>query len=127
MGEIRDLGALLQRAGLALPVADSQPLNVSYESAFALMKDLRAMGETNALEHRLRRATARTVLLRAAELYADTYAEPDGRIRATFEIVFLTGWAPSGTQPQPLRPGSAKARLADALGTSETPIAGSRD
>ena len=127
MGEIRDLGALLQRAGLALPVADSQPLTVSYENAFALMKDLRAMGESNAMEQRLRRPTARSVLVRAAELYSTNFAQPDGRIRATFEIVFLTGWAPSENQPKPLRPGSAKARLADALGTSETPVAGSRD
>lgn len=127
MGEIRDLGALLQRAGLALPVADSQPLTVSYENAFALMKDLRAMGESNAMEQRLRRPTARSVLFRAAELYSTNFAQPDGRIRATFEIVFLTGWAPSENQPKPLRPGSAKARLADALGTSETPVAGSRD
>lgn len=127
MGEIRDLGSLLQRAGLALPVADSQPLTISYESAFALMKDLRAMGETNALEQRLRRPTARSVLLRAAELYASNFAGVDGRIRATFEIVFLTGWAPSDSQPKPLRPGSAASRLADALGAFETPIAGSRD
>jgi len=127
MGEIRDLGALLQRAGLALPVADSHALTVSYRDAFALMKDLRAMGEANALEHRLRRPTSRAVFLRAAELYATNFADPDGRIRATFEIVFLTGWAPSETQPKPLRPGSARSRLADALGTSETPLAGSRD
>jgi len=127
MGEIRDLGALLQRAGLALPVADSHALTVSYRDAFALMKDLRAMGEANALEHRLRRPTSRAVFLRAAELYATNFAGPDGRIRATFEIVFLTGWAPSETQPKPLRPGSARSRLADALGTSETPLAGSRD
>lgn len=127
MGEIRDLGALLQRAGLALPVADSQSLSVSYDNVFSLMKDLRAMGETNALEHRLRRPTGRSVFLRAAELYAENYSAPDGRIRATFEIVFLTGWAPSADQPQPLRPGSATARLADALGTTESPILGSRD
>ncbi|PIL21790.1 hypothetical protein P775_02120 [Puniceibacterium antarcticum] len=119
MGEIRDLGALLQRAGLALPVADSMPLTVSYGSALTLMRDLRAMGETNALTDRLRKPTRRAVLLRAAELYADTYGDADGRIPATFEIIALTGWAPDAGQQQPLRPGSAAARLADALGTRE--------
>lgn len=127
MGEIRDLGALLQRAGLALPVADSQKITVSYDTAFALMADLRAMGETNALEQRLRRPTSRTIFARASDLYSRNFADPDGRITATFEIVFLTGWAPSGDQPRPLRPGSARTRLAEALGTSETPLAGSRD
>ncbi|THD76881.1 SAM-dependent methyltransferase [Thalassobius vesicularis] len=118
MAEIRDLGGLLQRAGFALPVADSVPLNVSYQSAFHLMRDLRAMGETNALESRLRRPTRRAVLNKAAEIYADTYGA-DGRIPATFEMIFLLGWAPDESQPKPLRPGSAAARLADALGTRE--------
>jgi SAM-dependent methyltransferase len=121
MGEIRDLGGLLQRAGLALPVADSWPLRVSYDSALHLMRDLRAMGETNALANRLRRPTRRTVLLRAAQIYAESFADRD-RITATFEIVTLTGWAPDASQPQPLRPGSAAARLADALGTRESPL-----
>jgi SAM-dependent methyltransferase len=116
MGEIRDLGALLQRAGLALPVADSVPLTATYADALALMRDLRAMGETNAMAQRLRRPTRRGVVARAAALYADTHARPDGRIPATFEIVALTGWAPAPGQPQPLRPGSAQMRLADALG-----------
>ena len=120
MGEIRDLGALLQRAGLALPVADSLPLDVSYENALHLMRDLRAMGEANALSARLRSPTRRAVLLRAAEIYAQSYARPDGRLSATFELVTLTGWAPDASQQKPLRPGSAAHRLADALGAKET-------
>ena len=122
MGEIRDLGALLQRAGLALPVADSEAIRVSYASALDLMRDLRAMGEGNALAGRLRRPTARAVILRAAALYAEEFGGPDGRIGATFEVVTLTGWAPAESQPRALRPGSATARLADALGTTETPL-----
>lgn len=122
MGEIRDLGGLLQRAGFALPVADSDTINVSYTDAFALMRDLRAMGEANALHARLRRPTRPRVLLDAAKIYAQHFADPDGRITATFEVVTLTGWVPAASQPQPLRPGSATARLADALGTAETPL-----
>ncbi len=117
MGELRDLGGLLQRAGFALPVADQMPLSVTYETPFHLLRDLRAMGETNALTDRLRRPTRRAVLARAAQIYADRHAAPDGRIPATFEIAFLTGWAPAEGQQQPLRPGSAQTRLADALGT----------
>lgn len=115
MGELRDLGGLLQRAGFALPVADSLRLTASYADGFALMRDLRAMGETNVLRERLRRPTGRRVLARAAAILADRFAGPDGRVRATFEIVFLTGWAPAPDQPQPLRPGSATHSLADAL------------
>jgi SAM-dependent methyltransferase len=126
MGEIRDLGALLQRAGLALPVADSFSLNVVYRDAFHLMADLRSMGEGNALTTRLRRPTRRAVLLRAAEIYARAHGE-DGRIPATFELVCLTGWAPHDSQPKPLRPGSAQQRLADALGTSEIAATRSQD
>ncbi|MGR3377513.1 methyltransferase domain-containing protein [Salipiger abyssi] len=122
MGEIRDLGALLQRAGLALPVADSFTLTASYDSALHLMRDLRAMGETNALTGRLRHPTRRAVMLRAAELYADAFAGSDGRVPASFEIVTLTGWAPDESQQKPLRPGSAAQRLADALNTAETPL-----
>jgi SAM-dependent methyltransferase len=121
MGEIRDLGGLLQRAGFAMPVADSHRLTVTYATAFDLMRDLRAMGETNVLRDRLRRPTRRAVFLRAAELYADRFAGPDARIPATFEVVVLTGWAPAPDQPQPLRPGSARMRLADALGVPERP------
>ncbi|MDA7423438.1 methyltransferase domain-containing protein [Thalassococcus lentus] len=122
MAEIRDLGALLQRAGLALPVADSWPLKASYESALHLMRDLRAMGETNALAQRLRRTAPRSVMMRAASLYAQEFGSDDGRVSATFEIITLTGWAPDESQPKPLRPGSASARLADALNTNETPL-----
>jgi SAM-dependent methyltransferase len=122
MAEIRDLGALLQRAGLALPVADSLKLTVTYPHMTALMHDLRHMGEGNALAHRLRHPTRRAVFERAAAIYAAEHALPDGRLPATFEIIFLTGWAPDETQPQPLRPGSATQRLADALGTRETPL-----
>ncbi|WP_089234692.1 methyltransferase domain-containing protein [Tropicimonas sediminicola] len=119
MGEIRDVGALMQRAGFALPVADSIPLTVTYESALHLMRDLRAMGETNALADRHRAPVPRRLFLRAAETYAARFPADDGRVSATFELIFLTGWAPDASQPQPLRPGSASARLADALGTSE--------
>lgn len=122
MAEIRDLGALLQRAGFALPVADSLPLTVSYASALHLMQDLRAMGEANALAARARHLTRRGILLRAAQLYADRFATADGRVQATFEVITLTGWAPDSSQPKPLRPGSAAQRLADALGTQETPL-----
>lgn len=122
MGEIRDLGALLQRAGFALPVAESAPLTASYATPLHLMHELRAMGEGNALAARLRRPTRRAVLLRAAEIYRREFALEDGRVPATFEILTLTGWAPDASQPQPLRPGSATQRLADALGTSETPL-----
>jgi SAM-dependent methyltransferase len=116
MGEIRDLGALLGRAGLALPVADSVPLPVTYAGPLALMRDLRAMGETNSMAARLRRPTRRAVIARACATYIERHAMADGRIPATFEIVVLTGWAPHHDQPQPLRPGSATTRLADALG-----------
>jgi SAM-dependent methyltransferase len=119
MGELRDLGALLQRAGLAMPVADAARLTVRYDSVFHLMRDLRAMGETNVMLHRLRRPTRRTVFARAAALYAERFADPDGRVRATFEMATLTGWAPDPSQPQALRPGTAARRLADALGTEE--------
>jgi SAM-dependent methyltransferase len=117
MGEIRDLGALLQRAGFALPVADSFTRTVLYRDTLHLMHDLRAMGEANAMTSRLRRPTRRAVLLRAATLYAHTHANRDGRIPATFEMICLTGWAPADSQQKPLRPGSAAQKLADALGT----------
>ncbi|CUH64933.1 biotin biosynthesis protein BioC [Thalassovita gelatinovora] len=119
MAEIRDLGGLLQRAGLALPVADNLALNVSYQTPFHLMRDLRAMGESNALAGRARHATRPSILARAAEIYQAHHSAESGRIPATFELVFLTGWAPDDSQPKPLRPGSATARLADALGTKE--------
>lgn len=122
MGEIRDLGALLQRAGFALPVADGFPLVVNYQNAFHVMHDLRKMGETSALAHRPRHFTMRNIMTEAATLYAEHFTNDDGRVDATFEIIMLTGWAPDDTQPKPLRPGTATSRLADALGTTETPL-----
>lgn len=127
MGEIRDLGGLLQRAGFALPVADAMAFEVSYESALALMRDLRGMGETNALAGRLRGMTRRGVMLRAAEVYGERFGRGDGRVRASFEVIVLTGWAPGPGQPQPLRPGSAAMRLAEALGVGEHPLERSGD
>jgi SAM-dependent methyltransferase len=111
MGDIRDLGALLQRAGLSLPVADSFTQTVAYRDAWHLMRDLRAMGEGNALAASLRRPTRRAVLAEAAA----RYAAGQERITATFEIVFLTGWTPHESQQKPLRPGSATHSLAEAL------------
>jgi SAM-dependent methyltransferase len=122
MAEIRDLGALLQRAGFALPVADRLPLTVEYGTPLRLMHDLRAMGEANAMTARSRQMMRRAVLDRACEIYRDTYATPSDRVTATFEMIFLTGWAPDESQPQPLRPGSAQTRLADALGSEEKPL-----
>jgi SAM-dependent methyltransferase len=120
--DVRELGALLQRAGFALPVTDADRLTVRYASAFALMADLRRMGATNALAERRRMPLRRATLLRMAAIYAERFADPDGRIRATFEIVWLSGWAPHESQQKPLRPGSAKTRLADALGVRENPL-----
>jgi SAM-dependent methyltransferase len=117
--DLRDLGALLQRAGFALPVTDVDRITVRYNSVFGLMHDLRRMGATNALLARRRTPLKRATLRRLAEIYAQRFADDDGRVRATFEIVWLSGWAPHPDQQQPLAPGSAKARLADALGTRE--------
>jgi SAM-dependent methyltransferase len=117
--DLRDLGALLQRAGFALPVADADRITVRYNSVFGLMHDLRRMGATNALLARRRTPLKRATLQRMAEIYAQRFADDDGRLRATFEVVWLSGWAPHPDQQQPLKPGSAKARLADALGTRE--------
>ncbi|WP_425092399.1 methyltransferase domain-containing protein [Tropicimonas sp. S265A] len=119
MGEVRDLGALLQRAGLALPVADISRRSVEYSSALHLMKDLRHMGEGNALAQRHRAPLPRAVLDLACDIYGREFPGDKGRVRATFEFVFLTGWAPSRDQPRPMRPGSASHRLAEALGTVE--------
>ena len=113
-----DGAALLQRAGFALPVSDVDRLTVRYTDLYALVRDLRAMGETNALAGPIRPMT-RGMLARAAEVYAERYAEPDGRIPATFEIIHLAGWAPHESQQKPLPRGSAKVRLADALGVRE--------
>lgn len=113
--DLRDVGALLQRAGFALPVADVDRIIVRYDSAFALMKDLRAMGATNVLMERRRTPTRRATLLRMAQIYAERFADADGRIRATFDVIWLSGWAPHESQQQPLQPGSAKASLAEAV------------
>ncbi len=115
----RDAGSLLQRAGFALPVIDSDIITVTYDNAFKLMADLRAMGETNSVIERSRAPLNRSVLMRAAELYTEGYAGPDGRIPATFQIIYLHGWAPHESQQKPMRPGSAKTRLADVLGVEE--------
>ena len=115
--DVRELGALLQRAGFALPVADVDRVTVRYSSVFNLMHDLRGMGATNVLLERRRQPLRRATLLRMAQLYAD----PDGKLRATFDIVWLSGWAPHASQQQPMRPGSARTRLADALGAIELP------
>jgi SAM-dependent methyltransferase len=117
--DVRELGALLQRAGFALPVTDVDRVCVRYDSAFDLMHDLRRMAATNGLVERRRTPLRRATLIRMAEIYRQRFADPDGRLRATFDIVWLSGWAPHPSQQQPLRPGSAKARLADALGTRE--------
>ena len=122
MAEIRDLGGLLQRAGFALPVADSMTRTVRYRDAFHLMHDLRGMGEGNALANRLRTPTSRTVMTRAAQIYQSQFADADGRIPATFEIIALTGWAPHDSQQRPLRPGSAVKSLAEALNSAEMPL-----
>jgi SAM-dependent methyltransferase len=119
--EVRTLGGLLQRAGLALPVTDVDRLSVRYANVLELMRDLRRMAATNALRERNRKPLKRTTLLRAAEIYRERYADADGRVRATFEILWLSGWAPHESQQQPLKPGSAKARLADALRAVEIP------
>ncbi|WP_442581913.1 methyltransferase domain-containing protein [Mesorhizobium sp. ASY16-5R] len=113
--DVRDVGALLQRAGFALPVADVETVTVRYADMFALMRDLRAMGATNTLAARSRRPATRALFLRAAEIYAERFSDPDSRIRATFSIVWMSGWAPAPTQQKPLKPGSAKVSLADAL------------
>ncbi|MTI01411.1 methyltransferase domain-containing protein [Roseibium sp. RKSG952] len=119
MAELRDLGGLLQRAGFALPVADKLPLTAQYRDIWHLMRDLRAMGENNALTGRLRHPTHRAVFSKAQEIYRSHFPAPDGRLSATFELICLTGWLPDESQPKPLRPGSAQMRLAEALGTDE--------
>ncbi|RCW26054.1 methyltransferase family protein [Ciceribacter lividus] len=117
--DIRDIGALMQRAGFALPVIDTQTYTVRYDSIFGLMRDLKAMGMGNPLIDRSRRPLGRRFFLRAAEKYAERYADPDGRIRATFVFIYVSGWAPHESQQKPLKPGSAKMRLADALAVSK--------
>ncbi len=119
MADLRDLGALLQRAGYSMPVADTEKIAVEYASVWHLMRDLRAMGETNILHDRRRVAMQPAMLRRVDQIYRENFATPGGKVRATFEIVFLTGWAPAAGQPVPKRPGTATHRLADALGVSE--------
>ncbi len=119
--DVRELGALLQRAGFALPVVDSERLTVRYDSVLALMHDLRRMGATNVMQERRRRPLKRATLQRMEAIYADRFADADGRLRASFEIIWLSGWAPHESQQKPLKPGSAAQRLADALGTREIP------
>lgn len=119
--ELQDAAGLMQRAGFALPVVDSDLLTVTYENAFLLMKELRGMGEGNAVAARRKSATPKSVFLRAAEIYQQRHGTPDGRIAASFQILYLTGWAPHASQQKPLRPGSAAHRLADALEATERP------
>ena len=113
--DLRDIGALLQRAGFALPVTDVDQLVVRYDDAFALMQDLRRMGATNILFERRRTPTRRTTMLRMAQTYAERFADADRRIRATFDVIWLSGWAPHESQPKPLKPGSAKSSLEAAV------------
>jgi SAM-dependent methyltransferase len=113
--DLRDVGGLLQRAGFALPVTDLDRVVVRYDNAFALMADLRRMGATNILNERRRTPTRRATLLRMAQVYAERFADPDGRVRATYDVIWLSGWAPHESQQKPLRPGSAKASLEAAV------------
>jgi SAM-dependent methyltransferase len=122
MAEIRDLGGLMQRAGFALPVADAERLAVEYADLPSMMRELRHMGEANAMAARLRRPTGRRLLRVAEDVYRTHFGTAEGRLPATVEMIFLTGWAPGPGQQQPLRPGSAIQRLADALGTTETGV-----
>ncbi|WP_072396412.1 methyltransferase domain-containing protein [Hyphomicrobium sp. CS1GBMeth3] len=117
--DVRDLGGLLQRAGFALPVADSETVAVTYADPIALMRDIKGMGASNMLADRRRVPVTRGLLMRAAEIYAERFALPGGRVPATFEILTLTAWAPHESQQKPLKPGSAQSRLADALGVPE--------
>jgi SAM-dependent methyltransferase len=117
--DVREMGALLQRAGFALPVTDVDRITVRYSTPFRLLRDLRRMGAANPLAERRRVPLRRAILMRAMEVYAERFADPDGKVRASFDIVWLSGWSPHESQQQPLQPGSAKQRLADALGTTE--------
>lgn len=123
--DVRDLGGLLQRAGFALPVVDADIMRVRYGSALSLMQDVRAMGASNVLTDRRRVPVSRALLMRVGEIYAERFADPDGRVPATFEMLVMTAWAPHESQQKPLQPGSAKTRLADALGTTERKLPGS--
>ncbi len=119
--DVRDAGDLLQRAGFALPVVDSDTITVSYGDPLRLMTDLRGMGESNAVIERRKSWTRRATLRGAATRYREMFGDSAGRVPATFHVIYLTAWAPHPSQQKPLRPGSAKTRLADALGTAEVP------
>lgn len=119
--DLRDIGSLLQRAGFALPVTDVDRVVVRYDSAFKLMQDLRRMGATNILIERRRTPTRRATLVRMAQIYGERFADPDGRIRATFDVIWLSGWAPHESQQKPLKPGSAKASLEAAVKRATEP------
>lgn len=119
--DVRDMGGLLQRAGFALPVSDVDSFTLRYDSALALMADLRAMGAANVLIKRASRPLRRDVLARAAQIYAERFSDPDGRVRASFEIVWISGWAPHESQQKPAKPGSATMRLEDAMKASRRP------
>ena len=117
--DVIDGAGLMQRAGFAMPVADGDATTVRYGDPFRLLADLKGMGETAAFAEAGRPPLSRAILARAMEIYRQRFSDPDGKVRATFEIVTLSGWAPAPDQPKPLRPGSAKMRLADALGVRE--------
>lgn len=119
--DVRDAGGLLQRAGFALPVTDVETVTVRYDTMFSLIRDLRAMGATNALAARSRRPVSRALFIRAAEIYAERFSDPDGRVRATFSTIWLSGWAPHESQQKPLKPGSATVSLAKVLGNRDDP------
>lgn len=122
--DVRDLGGLLQRAGFALPVADVERLTVRYGDFLALVRDLRAHGLTNVMRDRSRSALRRDTLSALLAHYTAHHADPDGKLRASFDTLYITGWAPHESQQKPLSPGSARMRLADALGTKEQPLKG---
>ncbi len=113
--DVRDMGSLLQRAGFALPVADMDTITVTYEHPLKLMRELRSMGEANALIGRSKNFMRRDVLMKACEIYARDFSNDDGRIRATFQIIYITGWHPHKSQQKPAKRGSATMRLEDAL------------
>lgn len=119
MADIRDLGGVMQRAGFVLPVIDAELITVTYSELFRLMADLRGMGEQNALTARSRHFTSKALFMKAAEIYRDEFSTADGQITASFELITLTGWSPAPSQPQPLAPGSATRRLADAIDSTE--------
>jgi len=122
--DVRDLGGLLQRAGFALPVSDSDTITVQYRDPFRLLADLRGMGQTSALIERNRRPLGRAIFMRAAEIYQQRFGQADGRVPATFQILYLTGWHPHDSQQKPLKPGSARTSLASALGSEEIKLKG---